>query len=397
MNEYLSKKFRFISLISMVAVVFMHTYNKKYKYAPVPNYEGILKILTLGATFRNPAGLVPTVIIPKGMVVFFEFCISNGIARFAVPMFFITSGYFFFRKFSKSYELQSYFIQVKKRIKSLLVPYIIWALWGALILYIVFDFASFNDMITYFCSNICNLLLNPKSYQLWFIFDLMKLTVISPIIYFLVKRFKKSVLLVFFIFWLLDIYINSTTLGILFNVLHIPANSLLFSLLSLRCDSYLFFSIGAYLAIFGKENLMLLKDKKWMILTVLSWLGIAIVYTFLARFKFINPFILLFLYKFIEILGILSIWMLYDFVMVNWDKVKFLKLAVISTFMIYAFHVPINSIIGKLFFNILGKGSLASLLIYLILPISLILISIGLNLFIKKYCKTLHSILTGGR
>lgn len=73
MNEYLSKKFRFISLISMVAVVFMHTYNKKYKYAPVPNYEGILKILTLGATFRNPAGLVPTVIIPKGMVVFLNF------------------------------------------------------------------------------------------------------------------------------------------------------------------------------------------------------------------------------------------------------------------------------------------------------------------------------------
>ena len=74
MNSYLSKKISFLSMISMIAVVFIHAYNYTDSF------------------------LQPNTIITEGLHLgaCVQFAISNALARFAVPLFFMISGFLFF-------------------------------------------------------------------------------------------------------------------------------------------------------------------------------------------------------------------------------------------------------------------------------------------------------------
>lgn len=396
MNEYLSKKFRFISFISIIGVVLIHSYNYRFF---IPK-KIIIKLLTSVTVIPAKYGLEHTSIIASKIGLFFQFSISNGFARFAVPMFFLTSGYFFFRKFSKSYKLNNYITQIKKRIKSLVIPYILWTIIAGIIVY-VFSLTllpSIGDVFIYFYNHIGKWIISSPAYQLWFIGDLMKLTIISPIIYFLVKKFKKKFLFIIFIVWLLNITLTGPTiLKFVFNHLNIEVSSIIYSLLRLSIDGIFFFSLGTYLAIFNKEDLMLRKNKKVMWITLSLWVILTVIYSILAISQTANALVLLFLYKTIQILGILSIWTFYDYFITNWDKNKFIKLAVASTFLIYVSHVPLLGILKRLYFKILGHGSLTHLTAYIILPILMILMGMVLHIVLKKYSKTTYNILTGNR
>ncbi|MCQ2964234.1 MAG: acyltransferase [archaeon] len=280
-------------------------------------------------------------------------------------MFFLTSGYFFFRKFSKSYKFNNYIVQIKKRIKSLFIPYILWTIIGGTIVYIFYLTLLPSIGEAYHFENIVKWIIFPlnfsPTFQLWFIVDLMKLTIISPIIYFLVKKFKKKYLLIIFILWLLEIRL----IGTVVNHLNIEIISTIYSSLKMQfMDGIFFFSLGSYLAIFNKENLLLRKNKKVMWITISLWLIFGVVYSILAISKTTNLFTLQFLQKTVQILGMLSIWTFYDFYITNWDKNKIIKLGVASTFMIYVSHEPILLIIRQLYFKTLGYGSLTHLTVY---------------------------------
>ncbi len=64
--------------------------------------------------------------LDAGFNAFIQFFFSEGIARVAVPIFFIISGYLFFLNFqgTKSEFISKY----KKRAKSLLVPFLFWSI-----------------------------------------------------------------------------------------------------------------------------------------------------------------------------------------------------------------------------------------------------------------------------
>lgn len=72
MNKYLSDKLRIISLISIIMVVFLHSYNVTVKFSPG------------NMSFND------------GYNVFIQNFFSQGITRIAVPIFFCISGYLFF-------------------------------------------------------------------------------------------------------------------------------------------------------------------------------------------------------------------------------------------------------------------------------------------------------------
>ena len=54
-----------------------------------------------------------------------KFIISNVIARIAVLLFFVCSGFLFFFK-TEEFSLHTYLSKLKKRVKTLLIPYLIW-------------------------------------------------------------------------------------------------------------------------------------------------------------------------------------------------------------------------------------------------------------------------------
>ena len=87
----------------------------------------------------------------------FHIIFAQGICRIAVPCFFMISGFLYFSKLEK-WDKRVYFEKEKKRVRTLLIPYILWnaiaiALFVAVKLYKVrngaeaFSFSSFWNVI----------------------------------------------------------------------------------------------------------------------------------------------------------------------------------------------------------------------------------------------------------
>ena len=126
---------------------------------------------------------------------------SQGIGRLSVPLFFFISGYLFFYKIDQ-FSKEIFINKLKRRFKSLFLPYIIWnAL--CISLYMGLDYLGYhinyledkgNNPLTFLRAFIGfdenSLYAYPAVYQLWFLRDLMIIILLSPILYFLLNRFK---------------------------------------------------------------------------------------------------------------------------------------------------------------------------------------------------------------
>lgn len=143
-----------------------------------------------------------------------SFLLSKLMASIAVPMFYVFSGYLFFKNDS-SFTVNNYLGKLRKRLKNLLIPYIFWNIVVVLFYFLAQTFmpsmVSGNNkpIVDYNIIDWLRVFWNykdemPICYQLWFIRDLMVVVLMSPIIYFAIK---KSVFTIFVIgiVWLLGI------------------------------------------------------------------------------------------------------------------------------------------------------------------------------------------------
>ena len=263
MSKYLSRKIKFISLFSMLAVVFIHSYNYKDSF------------------------LTPTTKISEGLNYFamFEYFISNALARFAVPLYFIISGYLFFKNYTSVKE--SYLKKLKSRTRSLIVPYLIWAFISALFMYVLSFINVFSqtaivqESVTNGPLCLLSSFINPPAFQLWYVQQLIIFTLISPLFYLLIKYTKGFILILIAVPWVLDLH-----------------------------------SAGAYIALFEKEKWFVRKENPIVtIITVVSWIVLSLIITILAAIKtdFIPAYLIrLFLYRINESVGISAMWMIFD-------------------------------------------------------------------------------------
>ncbi len=109
--------------------------------------------------------------------------ISNCITGFAVPLYFIISGALFFR----DYKTENYLPKLKKRVRTLLLPYLIWnTLW------LIFDLiCSYTPISNYFTGRqvisldlgtILNAIFHyGRNLPFWFVFALMFFILLSPL------------------------------------------------------------------------------------------------------------------------------------------------------------------------------------------------------------------------
>lgn len=151
------------------------------------------------------------------------------IMQVAVPCFFFISGYLFFNKL-KEWDVKIYAEKLKKRAKTILIPFLIWNTLS--ILYKVQDLyrvdgisavASFinengywrlywdslswgHDVRNWFGIHIP--LTSPDLGSLWYLRDLMVMMVISPCFYYLFKYTKKWGLILLLIYYLTGIGTN---------------------------------------------------------------------------------------------------------------------------------------------------------------------------------------------
>lgn len=172
MTQFLSDKLRVLSLISILFVLYIHSgFHSNEIEGMIWNYRCQ------------------------------EF-ISGMLGRCAVPLFYVISGYLFFLKVSDG--MKSIYAKIQKRMRTLLVPYIIGCLFFVLFGVIIAITPGisryvngsvmplFNEPLHQI---ICSIFYDsgsgtPCAFQLWFLRDLILIVATSPIWYLLLKHLR---------------------------------------------------------------------------------------------------------------------------------------------------------------------------------------------------------------
>lgn len=200
---------------------------------------------------------------PTSLISIYDFIrivFSNIATHFAVPTFFLFSGYLFFYKMNV-WNRNTYKKKIVKRFKSLLIPYVLWNC--IYILYIqclklggiilkgkplsgIWEFVTQHHGLSMFWDsevwgfNNTNLLgysmvsSSPILIPLWFLRDLIVVVLFTPLIYYLIKKLDVFFIVILSLCYLSNIFIV------------IPGFSI---------DSFFWFSFGAYFSI-NKKNMV---------------------------------------------------------------------------------------------------------------------------------------------
>lgn len=354
MNTYLSLKLKVISFLLIVMIVYVHSYNLDFHI--------------------NLAGSEL-----KGYSSFLQYFISQGIFRLPTPIFFIVSGYLFFLSFNG--EPNEFILKIKKRLRTIGLPYLLWSLWGLSFYYflqLIPASSSFfkNQLIRdYSAAQFLNtIFFDPIPGQLWYLRDLIILSFLSPIIYYLIKKLKFFVVIIFLCTWFYDFD---------------------FYLLSNR--AVLFFIFGAFLSLQNNKLLSLKFSRKLWVYTFLG-IFIILIKTTLVYSNYRNLFVIEALHKVGILLGIWTIWNLYDYFYKtkDWTKSKLYKF-IPFTFFIYVFHEPVLTIFKKILYYILGQSEFVSLFIFLVGPVITIFFSLLIAYCFKRIIPGFYYLLTGDR
>ena len=174
--------------------------------------------------------------------------IRDGICKVAVPYFFVVSGFFIARHFD---DIGWYRQAISKRIRTLLVPYVLWSILTILVFWVTdvlianllsgndVAIPSLMDMLNGFMQMIgVDLTKMPRVFPFWFIRALFLLVLITPIIKLLLERFGKSFALVLFLGSMAVTFINQSPVRILL-------------LYGFSIHALFYFTIGIYIARFN--------------------------------------------------------------------------------------------------------------------------------------------------
>ena len=301
--------------------------------------------------------------------------LTSGIARVAVPFFAMASGFFFFYDWR---GFTTYKKNVKKRVRSLLIPYVI----ASTFIYISFVAYNFPKSGTYdfqILTTFTDIIVHPKSVQFWFLRDLIVLTLISPLFFVNQNKMLNSILgLSLFFLWLFEVQIFPIVGGwYLLNI-----------------ETLFFFWVGAFL-IREKGFLEFLLNQRPRFAAILCslWLGLvgvrlAIDPKFNIWYKTDFTLTSLLLYKAAILTGLF-------FLFAVASKIKSDKILYLSgfTFFAYLFHLePLVFFIKKITSIFVSK----SMAFYFCFPLAVLFV-FGMAYLMMKYIKPVYLIITGGR
>jgi surface polysaccharide O-acyltransferase-like enzyme len=304
--------------------------------------------------------------------------LSQGVARTAVPLFFLISGYLFFSKFE--WSRRGYLLKLSSRVKTLLIPFLFWNIAAILVVAIA---QAIPSTATYFSGKkpsiasfeafdyinaVVGLNRNPIAYQFWFIRDLMILVVLAPILRIALKFCPVPFLCILFISWFLRVWPG-----------FVPS-----------VEASLFFSVGAYLAIV-RQSLFAL-DRHGRLCAILYL--VMVVFDALSIDQPLNPY----LHRLGILLGIVSA--LYATkLLAHREKPNSVLLGLSSSsFFVFAMHEPLLTILRKVSYRLASPdSSLLVLFLYFAVPIAVIFLSLIIYRKLVDVAPGFTSIITGGR
>ncbi|MDE7410742.1 MAG: acyltransferase [Paramuribaculum sp.] len=295
--------------------------------------------------------------------------LPGAICHACVPCFFILSGYLYFHNIS-SMTSGTYIVKTRRRIKTLLIPYILWNAIGLILLFIkhyYFHYPAYSvidgDRIS-----ISGLLFGfwdlhqgyPYAFAFWFIRNLIIFAILSPISFLLGKSIPG------FIIFILIISITDTHLY-----------------------GFEYFSFGAFIALNKVQTIA--THKTATIIAGITYIMLSMAETSWLRYR----------YESVELIkntaAYIAIWHIARHVATGCHSRLFSTL-VSSTFFIYAIHQFFCTITRNLFISIFGIKSFTGVVqSFFASWLTLIIISTIICLIIKAILPRTASILSGDR
>jgi surface polysaccharide O-acyltransferase-like enzyme len=304
--------------------------------------------------------------------------VSHGMARIAVPLFFLMSGYLFFLGFQWSWR--NYGTKLRKRAGTLLVPYIFWNCFTLAVIGLaqaipasrnylsgrIPSIASFD--VFDFINNIFGITVKPVAYQFWFIRDLMIMVLLSPLVYAALTLVPISYLTMLFLCWFLGLF-----------PLTIPAGV-----------AALFFSLGGYWAL---NNISLFAVDRYGVAIVTAYFPILVLDALFKDWPF-SPY----LHRLGILLGVAAALYVTKFV-AKTDRLKRWLLTLASaSFFIFVTHQPLLTVLRKALHVALAPATpLASLCLQFLIPIVLVAFLVLLYRVLLAVVPRFIRIVTGGR
>jgi fucose 4-O-acetylase-like acetyltransferase len=329
---------------------------------------------------------------PLNITTFTEYFLANGIFRFRIPMLFIISGFLY-----ALHDHRPYGQRTKKRLRTLLLPYLIWSAAGFAFTYFLEMFPYTREIVT--SSNIVRIddsrallhdyrwyemtarwILLPVPYQLWFIRVLLIYNIAYPAIRWCVNhRIAKWVFFgIAFLMWL-------GTMGfVLF-----------------EGEGLLFFSLGIWMQ---KTNFNIDVPARWL---KPLWWGTAFI--LLASAKTIIAFlgqpvlgngifpVLIILHKLVILSGLIAAWFGCNGLVTWCMQRKWFVWISAFAFMIYAVHAPLVAYSIEALFDVVNQVPHYRLLSFIFLPLTIIAFAVATGALLRKAWPGLYGLLTGGR
>lgn len=309
---------------------------------------------------------------------------SSVLPAISVPLFFFISGFLFF--YCVDFNKDVYKRKIKSRCKTLLIPYLIWNFIAFLVLLIQMHprFLSLFPLLKDYRIDITEFLsyfwmkklpmdppgdyIFPLNFPFWFIRDLMILVVLTPIIYWLIKKLK-------FIFVIIITAVWFFHLG---QYVGFPG---------LCHQSICFFPLGAYFSI-NRINFVALANKaKWCPYVYLVF-AIADTVTLGEPYNF-------WFHGLGIMTGLVSVTYIVSVLLYN-RKVRINQFLSNASFFVFAAHgLLISKFMKAIVMLVHPQSPYLVLFIYFFVPITTILICLGLYKLLNRYTPVVANILIG--
>ena len=344
--KFFWKKKTIISFVLSIFVLFLHMSSFTQYDIAGTQYEGLLNFLYI--------------FLQKSFVVL------------AVPLFFIISGATTFR----NYTNRDYPKKLASRVKSLLIPYLIWNTIN--LLYAIIT--SYTFISNYFVGrekfiiSLPNILLGIFFYKcygpFWFIFNLMVFTIFLPLINLLISKKIAG--------------ISAIIALLILQFFNIKLPEAIF----FESESLVYYMFGCYI---GKHHFDLFSSKTNTLIRAIG----GVVFLMITVVFCMQGYGLLSIIEvpriIIKTVYSISFWIMADCVIEKIAQKGFMS----DSFIIYATHNTLKAIILKIFYMLMPKHPLMSIVSFVMCSILTLAIICLFCAFMKKYLPKIYAIISG--
>lgn len=336
MNRYISDKLTVLSTVLIIMVVYVHS-----SYSEAEQYT-VAKIIQ---------------------------DYTSRLCGIANCLFFCISGYLFARDITSYKDI---LIKIKKRVRTLLIPYVLWniifVLW-----YIVLEsipgvngFCNGSGTLDKYVSqsiieSMNDLFVSPAAFQLWFLRDLLIMMIFTPVFWWLSKN----------IGWLALLIAGISTLVY---------------------PWLLYFWVGIFLSTKKIDIYDYWRPTWFVIFCALVFSGYAVCMEVgMKNFSIIGSLV--------DLIGLYAVWTLYD-ILTNREQIAgkgLWKYISGYSFFIYCFHEPTFNIVKKLAIAVFGVHEFSLIFFYYLNPWIMVFIAIYVAKTLQHIMPLVYNTLMGGR